>query len=175
MLQCCHPSDCTSRFLEEVNTWAYRGEVLYHGKPSGIDNTVSCYGGLVTFCKKGDGKYEVKPIQTEPLSLVLVDTMLPKNTARMIEKVGVLKNTLPITTEHLFDSIEALVKELVSKDNHFDQTHFYDAIQVNQGLLRVLGVSCDAIDDVVETAARYNHAAKLTGGGGGEIPPNEKP
>ncbi len=44
MLQCCHPSDCTSRFLEEVNTWAYRGEVLYHGKPSGIDNTVSCYG-----------------------------------------------------------------------------------------------------------------------------------
>ena len=121
----------------------------------------------MTFCKKGDGKYEVKPIQTEPLSLVLVDTMLPKNTARMIEKVGVLKNTLPITTEHLFDSIEALVKELVSKDNHFDQTHFYDAIPVTQGLLRVLGVSCDAIDDVVETAARYNHAAKLTGGGGG--------
>lgn len=58
----------------------------------------------MTFCKKGDGKYEVKPIQTEPLSLVLVDTMLPKNTARMIEKVGVLKNTLPITTEQAFST-----------------------------------------------------------------------
>ena len=44
MLQCRHPSDCTRSFLEEVNAWAYKGEVLYHGKPSGIDNTVSCYG-----------------------------------------------------------------------------------------------------------------------------------
>ena len=136
--------------------------------PVMVSLTVCCsIGGLVVFCKKGDGQYEVKSIHTEPLSLVLVDTMLPKNTARMIEKVGALRSTLPTATEHLFDTIESLVKEVVSEDNHFDETHFCDAIQVNQGLLCILGVSCDAIDDVVETAARHQHAAKLTGGGGG--------
>ena len=31
-------------FLREVNKWAFKGEVLFHGSPSGIDNTVSCYG-----------------------------------------------------------------------------------------------------------------------------------
>ena len=127
----------------------------------------STLGGLVSFCKKGDGRYEVKPVQTDPLPLVLVDTMLPKNTAKMIEKVSALRSALPTATEQLFDAIEALVKEVVSEDNRFDPTRFYDAIQMNQGLLRVLGVSCDAIDDVVETAARHHHAAKLTGGGGG--------
>ena len=27
-----------------VNAWAYEGERILHGTPSGVDNTVSCYG-----------------------------------------------------------------------------------------------------------------------------------
>ena len=27
-----------------MNALAYEGEVLFHGTPSGIDNTVSCFG-----------------------------------------------------------------------------------------------------------------------------------
>ena len=34
---------------QQVNEWAFRGEVLFHHQPSGIDNTVSCLGRYIRF------------------------------------------------------------------------------------------------------------------------------
>ena len=53
-------------------------------------------------------------IATEPLSFLLIDSMLPKNTGRMIEKVKGLKGVLPETVECVFDGIEGLVMNVTS-------------------------------------------------------------
>lgn len=41
--------------LERINAWAFAGETVLHGTPSGLDNTVSCYGGAIRFVKGIDG------------------------------------------------------------------------------------------------------------------------
>lgn len=134
-------------------------------------------------------------IATEPLSFLLIDSMLPKNTGRMIEKVKGLKGVLPETVECVFDGIEGLVMNVTNgsvnvgrgedvnvrreenrnegrEDTHkgeitLNSSHLNHAIDMNQYLLQALGVSCEAIDAIVGIARQHHYAAKLTGGGGG--------
>jgi mevalonate kinase len=39
--------------LPRLNDWAYSAEMLFHGSPSGLDNTVSTYGGALAYSKGG--------------------------------------------------------------------------------------------------------------------------
>ena len=68
------------------------------------------------FCKKTTGGNELVRIDTGPIPFLLVDSMLPKNTGRMIEKVKSLKGVLPEAVECVFDGIEGLVMNVTSED-----------------------------------------------------------
>lgn len=39
-----------------VNSWAFIGEKVIHGNPSGVDNTVSTLGGAIAFSKAVKGR-----------------------------------------------------------------------------------------------------------------------
>ena len=41
---------------EEVNRWAFVAEKILHGNPSGVDNSVSVYGGALCYTRPGFGK-----------------------------------------------------------------------------------------------------------------------
>ena len=146
------------------------------------------------FCKRTTGGNELVRVATEPLTFLLIDSMLPKNTGRMIEKVKCLMEVLPETVECVFDGIEGLVMNVTSgsvkaredrnegreenrnegredtnkgREITLNPSHLNHAIAMNQSLLQALGVSCEAIDAIVGIARQHHYAAKLTGGGGG--------
>lgn len=57
----------------------------------------------------------MKPIQSSGVSLLLIDSMLPKNTATMIKKVADLRSTFTASVDSLFDSIQSLVDSIIDE------------------------------------------------------------
>lgn len=58
--------------LDVVNAWAFAGETIIHGRPSGLDNTVSCFGGAISYVKEPK---RVEPLaRFPPLDVLLTNT-----------------------------------------------------------------------------------------------------
>lgn len=171
-------SEEASEQLERINRWAFVGEVLIHGNPSGVDNTVATNGRAVLFQRKDYNRPpEVTVLRDFPeLPLLLIDTCQPKSTAAEVAKVGALKTNYPTIAENVFNSIDSIVRsahDLVT-DPSFDPQdpqgirHLGELMDINHGLLTSLGVSHPTLERL-----RYlvNQAGvgwtKLTGAGGG--------
>lgn len=69
--------------LALVNSWAYEGEKILHGNPSGVDNSVSTYGHMLRF---QNGSMEHLQPQS-PLRILLTDTCVPRNTKALVKAV----------------------------------------------------------------------------------------
>ena len=78
-----------------------------------------------------------------------------------------LRSLYPKSTEHLFDCIDELVKASINEEGVLEVNKLIGAVRINQSVLKTLGVSCEAIDEIVQLAEQHHFAAKLTGGGGG--------
>lgn len=176
-----HPDQQTAEAeeqLQRINRWAFVGELLIHGNPSGIDNTVATNGRAVLFQRKDYAKPPSVSIMRDfpELPLLLVDTCVPKSTAAEVAKVGELKKRHPEVTNAILDAIDSIVRsvyEVISNyDTEADSTaaikHLGELMSVNHGLLTSLGVSHPKLERL-----RYlvNQAGvgwtKLTGAGGG--------
>src|SRR5262249_16938161 len=128
------------------------GELIIHGNPSGVDNTVATNGHAAMFQRKDYSKPpDVTIIRDFPeLPLLLVDTCQPKSTAAQVAKVGALKKKHPAVVDGILDSIDAItnsVYEIITKtDFNSDAAdeaikHLGELMAVNHGLLFSLGVS----------------------------------
>jgi hypothetical protein len=77
------PSDVA----EEVNRWAFVGEKVLHGTPSGVDNSVSVFGGALAYTKSGFAgkKGGMEPIQGfKSLKFLLTDSKVPRDTKALV-------------------------------------------------------------------------------------------
>ena len=172
------PSEEARLQVERINRWAFVYEMLIHGNPSGIDNTVSTNGKAVLFQRQDYSKPPmVKPLWDMPeLPLLLVDTKTPKSTAHEVAKVAKLKAAHPGIVGAILDGIDKVtnsVTELIQEDD-FDTEEpesirrFGELMTINHGLLVALGVSHPRIERVRELVDHQGIGwTKLTGAGGG--------
>ena len=152
---------------ERVNAIAFACEKLAHGTPSGIDNTLSCYGEPMLF--QNTGSLEIQTLRLEefpPLVIGFSHAAGPTH-----EQVAGVRSRFEQDKKRydlLFDQMDEISRTgaaaLVARQ--------YDVLgrsmNVCHGLLNAIEVSTPDLENMI-AVARSNGAigAKLTGAGGG--------
>jgi mevalonate kinase len=151
-----------------ISDLVYQVEVLYHGTPSGIDNTVIAFEKPVYFVKE-EGWEVFWP--GEPFLLAIADTGVESSTK---EVVGDLRRRYGVEPEcylPLFDRVGEVAVAARSAIEQGQTRVLGQLMDENHALLQELGVSCPDLDRLV-VAAREGGAlgAKMSGAGwGGNI------
>lgn len=92
-----------------VSDWAFCSEKIMHGNPSGLDNTICTFGGLVKFYRN----HKPTPIKSiRALNILLIDSCVSRSTAAMVERVLTQKTEHPDQVLAIFDKIENVVDQV---------------------------------------------------------------
>ncbi|XP_026117251.1 mevalonate kinase isoform X1 [Carassius auratus] len=157
--------------LELINRWAFMGEKIIHGNPSGVDNAVGTWGGFLRY-HAGN----ITPLSWVPiLRILLTNTKVPRSTKVLVSGVKDKINKFPSIMNPVLESISAVSvtceQTLTEMAAHGPSADYYnileELIDINQHHLNVMGVGHSSLDTLCRvTLARGLHS-KLTGAGGG--------
>lgn len=152
---------------EEVNRLAFEYETVAHGTPSGLDNTLACYGQPLIFRPGKPPLVEPLDIKT-PIPAVIGMTGFEGLTAKTVGRVRMAWKQDQKLYEHIFDQIDALVLRGVQAIRDEDLESLGELMNICHGMLNALQVSTPELEQLVDIARESGAlGAKLTGGGGG--------
>jgi mevalonate kinase len=166
--------DCND--LKLINSYSFQLENIFHGKASGLDNSISTYGHFIVF---GEGKiidkFNIKDIDPliQNLSILIIDSNVTKSTKKQVEKVKLLHHKYENILNHIFEAIDLIVDQFIDtfkgSTSSFEliSTKIDELININQGLLTSIGTSHSKLDDIIKIANDFDYSCKLTGAGGG--------
>jgi mevalonate kinase len=163
-------ADYFERWLSSraISDLVYQAEILYHGTPSGIDNTVIAFEKPVYFVK--DEGWEVFWVG-KPFLLAIADTGVESSTREVVGDLRRRYEAEPGRYLPLFDQA-GMITDAARTAIEQGQTEVLGRLMnENHTVLQALGVSCPELDCLV-LAARDGGAlgAKLSGAGrGGNI------
>ena len=148
-----------------ISDLVYQTEVLYHGTPSGIDNTVIAFEKPVYFVKE-EG-WEVFWVG-RPFLLAIADTGIGSSTREVVGDLRRRYEADPARYEPLFDRAGAIAVEARTAVEQGRPEALGQLMNENHQLLCDMGVSSQELDRLV-IAAREGGAlgAKLSGAGWG--------
>jgi len=163
---------------EEVNRWAFVSEKVLHGTPSGVDNSVSVFGGALAYTKSGFAgkKGGMEPIQGfKSLKFLLTDSKVPRDTKALVAGVAARKTEDPETINAIMDAIQSISNEArrALADPELERRDLLAALSAlidkNHAHLVNIGVSHPSLEAIRAKTAGEPHklSTKLTGAGGG--------
>ncbi|MBI2315042.1 mevalonate kinase [Candidatus Daviesbacteria bacterium] len=155
-----------------VNGLTYQAEEIFHGNPSGGDNSTVVFGGLVWFRRETP---DLKIIQPLPFSIssklsknfILINTGKPKETTReMVRLVESRVKKQETKYRKIFDNQEELVKELLTALKEGNEDKLIQIIRAGEKNLESLGVVSPFAKSIIRKIEQAGGAAKICGGGG---------
>ncbi len=149
----------------KVSALVFETESLYHGTPSGVDNTLIAYEQPVYFVK-GQPPQRLKVARA--FALIVGDTGVASETKVAVAAVRATWEREPSRVEQIFDAIGALVHDArdAVEFGHVEQLGVL--MDRNQDQLRALDVSSPVLERLIEAAKRAGaDGAKLSGAGRG--------
>lgn len=150
---------------EQVSALVYESERLYHGTPSGIDNTVIAHGIPIWFVK---GQLPEPFTPAVPFTIVIADSGIAAPTKETVGDVRRAWQADPGRYEGYFDAIQQVVTQAKVAIGTGNITKLGRLFDENQQILAEMGVSSPPLERLI-AAARDAGAlgAKLSGGGRG--------
>ncbi|MGB7096558.1 MAG: mevalonate kinase [Anaerolineales bacterium] len=155
---------------EDISDLAFEIEKLYHGTPSGIDNTVITYEKPIFFTRKDtDQKGMMEPFQvSKPFTIVIGDSGIPSPTAAAVADVRKAWQEDSMLFQDLFNSTGKIVYQARQAIENGDIAVLGPLMNENQSLLEKMGISSIELDRLVQAARQAGaNGAKLSGGGRG--------
>ncbi|XP_008847196.1 mevalonate kinase isoform X2 [Nannospalax galili] len=156
--------------LKSINKWAFQGERVIHGNPSGVDNAISTWGGALRY-QQG----RMLSLKRPPtLQILLTDTKVPRSTKALVAGVRNRLIRFPEIVAPLLTSIEAIslecervLGEMAAAPALEQYLVLEELMDMNQHHLNALGVGHTSLDQLCQVTAAHGLHSKLTGAGGG--------
>ena len=151
-----------------INQIAFEIEKKQHGNPSGGDNSVVCFGGLLRFQKRA-GKFTIKPLKTK-LNLsrfILLDSGRAEETTG--EMVGQVNKKLGKEKKKMTQKIALMGRLTEGMVKVFEKADFAclpELIRKNQRLLEEIGAVGEKAQEIIKKIEKLGGAAKICGAGG---------
>jgi len=152
---------------QQVSVLVYEAESLYHGTPSGIDNTVIALERPIYFALGN----EPQPLDLGcSLALIIADTGETTSTSVVVEDVRRAWLGDSIRFNAFFDKIGAISDRARKSLSAGDLRNLGSLMNENQVLLSEIGVSSPELERLCHSANQTGaRGSKLSGGGRGGI------
>ena len=135
-------------------------ENFFHLNNSGLDPATVIYGKAIMMEER-----RIKPIHLDSIPLLIIDTFVPRSTAKAVKHVAELSSENPKIFMPMLKILGELSKEFVNSNEKFKFLKKY--FPIAQNLLSSLDLSCKQIDEIVKIAKDNGLVAKISGAGMG--------
>ncbi|MDO9545992.1 MAG: mevalonate kinase [Pelolinea sp.] len=151
--------------LDKINSLALQSEIIQHGSPSGIDNSVIAIGKPIYFLKNSPIVIIEIP---NSLNLILGDTGKRTLTRNVVQEVRHFLDTEPTIVQPILEKIGKITDNGLNALRSGNLEEVGELMTQNHKALKELKVSSPDLDRLVDSAMKNGAlGAKLCGGGKG--------